>query len=385
MFSTAATSIHAALDETEGAFGKREVLVPGVTPIGILRFDTKGRCRYANEGWCMIAGLTSAEVIGDGWLNAIHPEDRAAVQQRWAEMRRRGEFSREEIRFQHRDGSLRWVIAEGAELRDESRKLLGYIRAATDITRHRQIEAELAATRDSLEKRVQERTAELHLERSERQRLEMEILATKDEERRRFSQDLHDGLGQLLTGTLFHALALERDLATQASPHAERLSKLVELMNAALNATHDVARGVDPVSPCREGLATALQALAASLNDDRVMRCIFACDEPVLIYDRARATHLFRLAQQAATNAIKHSHGSRIMIRLQNCSTYGMLTIEDDGDGLPDPPTRGRGLDLIEYRARLIGGELEIKGAPGCGTSIQCRFSLDEATDSITR
>ncbi len=117
------------------------------------------------------------------------------------------EFSQEEYRIVRADGTTRWVLGEGAALRSYAREQLGFIRALIDITRHRELEAELEAARESLERRVKERTADLEQQMQEREKLEKEVLETKDNEQRRFSQDLHDGLGQCLTGLLFHALS----------------------------------------------------------------------------------------------------------------------------------------------------------------------------------
>ena len=110
-----------------------------------MRFDERGLCNYVNDRWTAITGLTIDEAIGNGWQRAVHPEDRAAVLTVGKECATRMNFSREEYRVVRPDSTIRWVLAEGAALRSYSRELLGFIRAVTDISRHRELEAGLTA------------------------------------------------------------------------------------------------------------------------------------------------------------------------------------------------------------------------------------------------
>ena len=123
------------------------------------------------------------------------------------------------------------------------------------------MEAELTAAREALEQRVRERTADLEAEMAERQRLEREILEARDQEQRRFSEDLHDGLGQYLIGILFRLAALQQDLAETKSPLEPAVAEITALVNDVSRQAHDLVRGVDPVPMRADGLATALQEL----------------------------------------------------------------------------------------------------------------------------
>ena len=193
---------NARRDRAQEALHEREIAFAAlakVAPVGILRFDASGRCNYVNDRWTEITGLTIDEAIGDGWRRVIHAKDRKRIADHWLRMHENGELFREEYRISHADGSLRWVLAEGAELRSYSGERLGFIRTVTDITTHRRLETELLEARSDLERRVQERTAQLRTEMTEREKLEKELLQAKENEQRRFSQDLHDGLGQVLT------------------------------------------------------------------------------------------------------------------------------------------------------------------------------------------
>lgn len=370
-------------DWTEAALREREITFAAlarIAPVGIMRFDAHGRCNYVNDRWTAIADLTIDEAIGDGWQKVIHPDDRAAVAERWTRMREADDLFREEYRICRPAGEIRWVLAEGAALRSYSGEPLGFIRTVTDITKHRELEAELLTARDQLEQRVQERTADLEAEMMERQKLEKQVLETKDHEQKRFSHDLHDGLGQSLTGMLFHALALERDLGTEQSPSVTAASKMAELANQAINQAYDLARGVDPVSLRPDGLMSALEELMRSARTSHPLNCSFECDEPVLVEDNSVATHLYRVAQEAVTNAIKHSEATQLTIRLKRDSKAASLVIVDNGIGLPRgrDHKRSRGLNIIKHRARLIGAVLEIKGIPSRGTTVRCVFQPDQ-------
>jgi PAS domain S-box-containing protein len=373
------------LHPTEEALRQREITFAAlakVAPVGIMRFDGDGRCNYVNDRWLQITGLTIDQAIGKGWRNAIHLDDRAAVMEHWQRMRNGAELFREEYRIRRPDGSLRWVMAEGAVLMSYSGERIGFIRAVTDITRHRQLENELLCAREELEERVMERTADLEAQIRERQKLEKQILETKDNEQRRFSQDLHDGLGQSLTGILFRLLALERDLEAQKSPHAGSASKIAGLVNQAINQAHDLARGVQPVPLRADGLMVALQELVEKVSGCYMVNCVFQCEEPVRVSDHSAATHIFRIAQEALTNALKHSGAHKVVVRLEHRAHGCALVVEDDGHGpsAHAAESTGRGLNIMRHRARLIDARLDFRPIAAGGTILECVFNQHTAS-----
>jgi PAS domain S-box-containing protein len=341
-----------------------------VAPVGIMRFDAAGRCNYVNERWTAMTGLTNSEAIGDGWQGAIHPDDRAEVCERWRQLRDADELFLEEYRLCRPDGAVRWILAEGVGLRAYSGESLGFIRALTDITGHRQLEAELSDTRKRLEERVRERTAALEGEIEEREKLEKQVLEIRQHERGRFSQDLHDGLGQSLTGILFRALALERDLRTEDSAQAANAATIAELVNDAINQAHRIARGIQPVSVRPEGLVTALEELAENLRNSKLADCTFEHERGIRFHDHDLATHLYRIAQEAVHNAIKHSGVKKVTLRLEP----RRLLVRDEGRGFAAEAAaaQGRGLSIMRHRAHLIGATLHLHSAPGRGTTVEC-------------
>ena len=151
---------------------------------------------------------------------------------------------------------------------------------------------------------------------TERKHLEKAILDISAREQRRIGQDLHDGLGQHLTGIAFMAKVHEAKLAEQKRSETEDAAKIVKLVNEAIYKTRELARGLLPVVSDSQGLMSALQLWAAEVEDLFGISCRFQCDPPVLIHDYTMATHLYHIAQEAVNNAIKHGDPRKILIQL---------------------------------------------------------------------
>jgi len=213
---------------------------------------------------------------------------------------------------------------------------------------------------------------------TERKRLERTILEISAREQRRIGQDLHDGLGQHLTGIAFMSKVQEQKLIEQHFPEAADAGKIVELVNQAIHKTRELARGLLPVVSDARGLMSALQQWAGEVEDLFALSCGFQCYSPVLIHDDAVATHLYYIAREAVNNAIKHGHARHITIRLAADDDQGVLAIEDDGYGIGKIPSvnKGMGLHLMNYRARMVGGSLEVQPAIAGGTVVTCLFPI---------
>jgi PAS domain S-box-containing protein len=210
---------------------------------------------------------------------------------------------------------------------------------------------------------------------TERKRLEKEIQEVSEQEKRRIGQDLHDGLGQYLTGISFMAKVLQQKLAAKSLPEASDAQKISELVNRTVSQTRDLARGLCPVELETSGLQAALIELAASVDKlyDGIS-CALECNHSVLIYDNATAIHLYRIAQEAVNNAVKHGKASRIVIDLAAGEGTIILTVRDNGCGLPKGLTKskGMGLRVMNYRAGMIGATVSFEAAPGGGTLVSC-------------
>jgi PAS domain S-box-containing protein len=213
---------------------------------------------------------------------------------------------------------------------------------------------------------------------TERKHLEKTILEISAREQRRIGQDLHDGLGQHLTGIAFMSKVQEQKLMEKNLPEAADAGKIVNLVNEAIHKTRELARGLLPVVSDAQGLMSALQEWAGEVEDLFAVSCRFQCFTPVLIHDDTVATHLYHVAREAVNNAIKHGHARQIVIRLAADQHQGELTIRDDGYGIGSivPGNKGMGLHLMNYRARMIGGSLEVQRVPTGGTMVTCLFPV---------
>ncbi|MGA8271061.1 MAG: PAS domain S-box protein [Candidatus Sulfotelmatobacter sp.] len=213
---------------------------------------------------------------------------------------------------------------------------------------------------------------------TERKHLEKTILEISTREQRRIGQDLHDGLGQHLTGIAFMSKVQEQKLLEKNLPEAGDATKIVNLVNDAIHMTRELARGLLPVMSDARGLMSALQQWAGEVEDLFAVSCRFDCFAPVLIRDDTASTHLYYIAREAVTNAIKHGHARQIAIRLAAVDRQGALAIEDDGCGIGNirPDNKGVGLHLMNYRARMVGGSLEVQRVATGGTVVTCLFPV---------
>ena len=214
------------------------------------------------------------------------------------------------------------------------------------------------------------------LDVTERRRLQEEILEISDSERRRIGQDLHDVLGQTLTGMAFLSKVLEQKLATRRVPEAQDAGELSRLANQSIKQSRSLARGLCPVELGADGLMSSLEELAATTENVFDIPCRFECDQPVLIHNNIEATHLYRIAQEAINNAVKHGKPRNIVISLTSGGGDARLRVTDDGVGIPDreAPRDGMGLTIMKHRARTINANVEVRRNSGGGTVVECRF-----------
>ena len=209
---------------------------------------------------------------------------------------------------------------------------------------------------------------------TERKRLEKEILEIGDQERRRIGQDLHDGLCQHLAGIELMSQVLEQKLAAKSKADAARVGEISRHVRDAIGQTRALARGLSPVTLESEGLASALQELAGNAEKMFGITCRVAAAPTGHVRSAAVETHLYRIAQEAVSNACKHGKAREIIVQIEALPDTVVLTVRDDGGGIPEPPPRNRGMGLriMEYRAAMIGGTLTILRNPKGGTMVRC-------------
>ena len=232
----------------------------------------------------------------------------------------------------------------------------------------------LFSTREHLQKLVAKQTESLLQEIRERSRLEKELLEIAESEQRRIGHDLHDSLGQHLTATAMAGKVLAKKLANHAPVEPATADRVVAMVEEAIEMTRNLARTLHPIELGADGLADSLQNLSANLSTAFNVSCRWQHSGVIQLADPNIGIHLYRIAQEAASNAIRHGHARNLVISLDATSKSILLSVTDDGTGLP-PNARdkhGMGLRIMKYRADLIGATFDIQNLPAGGARAVC-------------
>jgi PAS domain S-box-containing protein len=294
-----------------------------------------------NAGAEKMFGYASAEVIGGPVTLLIPLELQYEAAQILETIKRSEPVAQLETVRRRKDGSLINISLIASPIKDAEGKVIGASKIARNI--------------------------------SERKRLEAAVAAAAEEERGRIARDLHDGLGQQLGGALFLSDLLHRDLKKREADESARAGQVHALVVEALEQARELARGLYPLPAEPEGLMTGLQDLADRVARDRRMECIFEANSAILIPDPIIATHLYRIAQEAVNNALKHSGAARIEIHLNRTNDTLELCVRDTGKGLPaGTPGHGLGMQTMRQRAQLIGARITMQNVHGGGAEVIC-------------
>ncbi|MEI7534463.1 MAG: sensor histidine kinase [Verrucomicrobiae bacterium] len=230
----------------------------------------------------------------------------------------------------------------------------------------------LISARDELQLLVRQRTERLEQEIRERVRLEKELLEAGEREQRRIGHDLHDSLGQHLTATALAGKVLAKKLAEK--PEAAAADRVVAMVEESIELTRKLARSLHPIELEANGLADALQNLAANISKAFNVSCRFENSGTAVVTTPEASTHLYRIAQEAVSNAIRHGHARHVTISLAGSGEQILLTVTDDGTGLATDARakKGMGLRIMDYRAGMIGATFDIQNLPAGGTRAVC-------------
>ncbi len=311
---------------------------------GIITIDESGVVQSFNPAAERIFGYPAEEVVGQNVKKLMLPPDRDEhddyVRRYMETGRRRIIGIGREVVGRHKNGSIFPVDLAVSEIQ------LGHRRIFTGIVR----------------------------DVSERRALEKEVSETSSREQQRIGRDLHDGLGQELTGIAFIAGTLQKKLAARSLPEAQDAAEITELANASIDHTRALVKGLCPVDLKADGLMTSMRELADTMETLHSQSCSFECRRPVLMDNPDTASHLYYIAYEAANNAVKHAKARNIVISLTSEGDQTVLTVEDDGIGLPTnlPNDAGRGLHIMKYRARMIGGSIVVRRGANRGTVVTC-------------
>ncbi|MDH4028716.1 MAG: PAS domain S-box protein, partial [Nitrospirota bacterium] len=320
-----------------------------VAGVMFLALDVKGGLVLINNKGCEVLGYDQDEIMGRNWFDNFIPERfRDEVRKVFGHIMagRTGLVEYYENPVVTKDGRERIIAWHNTLLRDEKGCVTGALSSGEDITEQR------------------------HLERT--------VLEIEERERRRIGNDLHDGLGQLLTGISIKLKCLESDLRERMAPEAEDAEKISRFVDQAKKQAKYLAKGLAPVSiKDGETLMGAIRDIAADTEKIFNVPCVLKCDTPVIMQNETAVTHLYRIAQEAITNAVKHGAPDSIEISLDKEDERVVMTIRDDGRGIGKVPERGdgMGLKIMGYRAGMIGASLDVRCDGDRGTVVKCVFA----------
>lgn len=379
---------HAA--EAVRAAGERFRLMAEAMPQKVCTIQPDGALSFLNARWHEFLGPTTLENLQKlGWQAVIHPADIEETLRHWRTCLDSGKNLELEHRVRNHEGKYRWHLTRSQPLRDGQGKITLWISTNTDIddmvlAKEELIQAEqqLADRAVQLETLVAERTeklrsanAQLVAEAQERKRLEAEVAFAVEYERERLGQELHDGTVQELTGIGMLLFALEQQMRKGSPEFANEAARLCQMIEDAHRNARDLAKNFYPVELEQHGLLAALESIAQRTCKKFGVLCVVQADEHSTSQLRGEgAVQLFRIAQEALQNALKHAQAKKIVIRLDRHDEAWLLRIEDDGIGLPGDSqmTGGMGLRIMQYRARIIHGRLTVRNNEHGGVLVSC-------------
>jgi PAS domain S-box-containing protein len=367
------------------------LLVEGAEQYAMLLLDEDNFITFWSRGAKKLFGWSSKQVEGKKGDIIFISEDRKAgkVEKEFDTARREG-CAVDRRWHMHKDGSRVFVDGLLLALKDpDSRETRGFAKICRDAAEQHEASEALRRAHAELEQRVADRTAELaqintalkgEIER--REELEREILAVTERERGRISQDLHDTLCQELTATAFLLKSRAKKIGADNPKCAQSLEEAAQTVNQNVGLARDLARNLRPFDFMPGGLISALRQLAARTNKRVPCRC--DCSKRIYVRDRDVSVNLYRIAQEAVNNSLKHAEASHVVIGLRRRDNALVLFIRDDGAGFqPSKKRRGLGIHLMTYRADILDGKLSIDTQPGRGTTITCQVPLRRSRDSV--
>ena len=321
----------------------------------IITIDDHGKIESVNPAAEKMFGYTAAEMLGKG-VEMLMPdpyrgEHHAYLSNYLHTGKRRVIGIGREVTGQRRDGSLfPMYLSVGEQTVDGRRYFTGIVRDITNV-----------------------------------KRMEVEVLEISEREQQRIGQDLHDGLGQLLTGAAFMTKAMAGRLEKLDANLAHEMQSITQIMNDCIRQSRELARGLQPVSEAAE-LPSALAQMATQVEHlfqgvaCRVQSAVLPPEVPVGV-----ATHLYRIAQEAVGNAVRHGQARHIELSLRTLGPAVRLMIRDDGKGIAARGGDGMGLKTMSYRARAIGGHFDIRSTPGHGTIVICSIGWPDTVEKEAR
>ena len=345
----------AALRESEARFR----LMADAAPVLIWTAGADKACTYLNRPWLEFTGRPLEQQLGEGWAEGVHVDDLQHCLDAYVTAFDRREPFEMSYRLRRHDGEYRWIVDRGVPRFSADNQFAGYIGACSDMTDRLRAEEGMRESRREL------------------QYLSGQLIQAQEDERRRVARELHDDLNQGLA-----LLSVEIDLLGHglngSSDGRKRVRELSARVKELSSVVHDLSHQLHPSKLEQLGLVAAVRGLCKELARHHALAVEFIHRDVPEMIPEATALCLYRIAQEALRNVIKHGRTDRARVELIGTAMGLRLQVRDDGAGF-DPAARGKaGLGLVSMRERLflVGGEITIESRPGSGTRIDVRVSL---------
>jgi PAS domain S-box-containing protein len=343
-----------------------------------------GHIFWYNERWYEYTGTTPEQMAGWGWQTVHDADVLPSVMERWQSSLESGEPFEMEYPLRGADGVYRWFLTRIKAVHDEQGRVTRWYGTNTNIDEQRQLLKSLRETRDDLERRVQERTEELHTATESLRELSARLLRMRDEEQRRLARELHDSVGQLLAaiGMNIAAVSLEADKLSPAA--AKSMVENASLVDEVSREIRTISHLLHPPLLDEAGLASALRWYAEGFAKRSRIDVSLEIPSGVGRLHHDTEIALFRVVQESLTNIHRHSESATATIRIRVYGERVVLEIQDQGKGIPAEKLRnlarvgriGVGFGGMRERLRQLGGKLEVESSEN-GTLIRATLPID--------
>ena len=346
------------------------MLVEGVRRYAIFMLDPEGIILTWNRDIQELLGYTREEVVGHSGEIVFSATDRTAgaFKKELAQARRYGESIKEHLN-RHKDGTEVWVHDTATSLLNAKGRLIGFAKVSRRSNLPPNPDAEAIAHQ------LAKALATVQIEIEHRRRLEAKLLTAVEEERQRLGRDLHDELSQRLAAIALMTHTLAKKAKGRSALDREKIRTIGNMLSETVGVARNLSRGLHPLTLTKQGLPAALAELAERVPKE--VQFSWPTSKRLEV-DQSVALHVYRIAEEAVANALKHAGATKITIKLQKLSARKVaLTIADNGKGFRQSHgLQGMGLQNMKYRVGAISGSLKITTAPHRGTLVKCTFPL---------
>lgn len=340
--------------------GYRRIIETAQEGIWILDADLK--TTFVNQCLSEMLGYSVQQILGKSptdFMDASEVEDAAQF------FRQKNLIKSEHyFRFRRRDGADVWTVVSVNPMFDERSSISGILAMVTDITRLKQAEASLRQLNGELETKVTERTSQLH-------QLLSQVMSIQEDERRRIAENLHDDIGQYMTGLILNLNSVKQSIPVQQESLRSNIDATIQIATRTMDQLRQIAYLLHPPALNTMSLSKVIEGLCDSYARDGHLTIHYTCQRDFPALPEIYALSLYRLAQESLTNIVKHSGATSVWVSLVYGEEAVSLIIEDNGKGFEsDVVTKGIGLQSLQERFHLLDGSLDIESCLNGGTRL---------------